>query len=88
MINIILYTRTSCAFSKRFKAYLLEQRLPFEERNIDTMQEWRDELVTYTDKLETPVCIADNSYWKLIIKGYTEKSIKVLKTALDKISSS
>jgi glutaredoxin len=44
MAQAIVYSSTTCTFCKQLKAYLDEQNISYEERNIDESEEARQEL--------------------------------------------
>jgi glutaredoxin-like protein NrdH len=44
MAQVIVYSSTNCGYCKQLKSYLEEQNIPFEERNIDENETFREEL--------------------------------------------
>jgi glutaredoxin-like protein NrdH len=44
MAQAIVYSSTNCGFCKQLKSFLEEQNIPFEERNIDENEVYREEL--------------------------------------------
>lgn len=42
--NAVVYSSTHCTFCKQLKAYLTEQNVEFEERNIDESETFAKEL--------------------------------------------
>lgn len=43
-VKAVVYSSTHCTFCKQLKAYLTEQNVEFEERNIDTSEAYAKEL--------------------------------------------
>lgn len=42
--SVIVYSSTNCTYCKQLKQYLKDQGVDFEERNIDTNEDFADEL--------------------------------------------
>lgn len=42
--QVIVYSSTTCTYCSQLKKYLNEQNIPFEDRNIDHNEVYRDEL--------------------------------------------
>lgn len=45
----MIYTITSCPASKQLKKDLVAKGIQFEEKQVDSRQEWLDEALTYGD---------------------------------------
>lgn len=43
-VKAIVYSSTHCTYCKQLKSYLTEQNIAFEERNIDTSEDYAKEL--------------------------------------------
>jgi glutaredoxin len=44
LATAIVYSSTNCNYCKQLKEYLTEQKIAFEERNIDENEAYREEL--------------------------------------------
>jgi glutaredoxin-like protein NrdH len=44
MAQAIVYTSTNCVYCKQLKAYLTEQNVSYEERNVDESEAYFEEL--------------------------------------------
>ncbi len=49
MSKVVIYTITSCPASKQLKKDLVTKGIQFEEKQVDSRQEWLDEALTYGD---------------------------------------
>lgn len=49
MSKVVIYTITSCPASKQLKKDLVAKGIQFEEKQVDSRQEWLDEALTYGD---------------------------------------
>ncbi len=69
--HIAIYTTNTCAYCVMVKRYLQMKNLPYDEINLDTNPERREELQKMTDAMTVPVTVvtADDDT-KQVIRGY------------------
>lgn len=80
-MKIILYTISTCQFSKQEKDYLTAHNLPFEEKNVEQNREFLTEMLTVGNNFAgTPLTKIEKDDGKIeVIKGFTKEEFdKVL----------
>jgi len=64
--EVVVYTTSWCGWCRKTIAYLTEQGVPFENRDIEAEDMWREELLEKTGGTSIPVVEIDGQ----IIRGY------------------
>lgn len=64
--EVIVYTTSWCGWCRKTLAYLTQQGVPFENRDIEAEEMWRDELLEKTGGTSIPVVEIDGQ----IVRGY------------------
>lgn len=80
-MKIILYTISTCEFSKQEKEYLASHNLPFEEKSVEQNREFLTEMLTVGNNFAgTPLTKIEKDDGKIeILKGFTKSEFdKVL----------
>ncbi len=74
-MKIVVYTTSTCEFSKQEKAYLQKHNLQFEERNIETNKDFLAEMMTVGNNFAgTPVTKIEKDDGTIsVLKGFTEE---------------
>jgi len=74
-MKIIIYTISSCQFSKQEKEYLASHSLPFEEKNVESNREFLTEMLTVGNNFAgTPVTKIEKDDGKIeVLKGFTRE---------------
>jgi len=80
-MKIILYTVSTCQFSKQEKEYLASHSLPFEEKSVETNREFLTEMLAVGNNFAgTPLTKIEKDDGKIeVLKGFTKEEFdKVL----------
>jgi glutaredoxin-like YruB-family protein len=64
--EVVVYTTSWCGWCRKTVAYLTEQGVAFENRDIEAEDMWREELLEKTGATSIPVVEIDGQ----IIRGY------------------
>lgn len=59
-----MYTTTACPWAEDAKDFLIEQGIPFEERDMSTNPAWRDEVEDATGQSKSPTLSIDGVWVK------------------------
>ena len=73
-MTIIFYTRPTCPWSEKLRAWLQKNKIAFELLDITESEKARDDLLEKSAQLATPTLDIDNN----IIVGFDEKKISAL----------
>ncbi len=80
-MKIVLYTISTCEFSKQEKEYLMGHSLPFEEKNVEQNREFLTEMLSVGNNFAgTPLTKIEKDDGKIeVLKGFTKEEFdKVL----------
>lgn len=59
MKNVLIYTTSTCAYCKMTKEYLKENNVPYKEKNVESDEKAREEMVEKSHQLGVPVIDID-----------------------------
>ncbi len=74
MAKPIIYTTPTCMYCKMAKAFFIENNIEFEEKNVATDAEARDEMIHKTGQLGVPVTDFGNG----IVIGFDKEKFSEL----------
>lgn len=63
-MNIILYTKTGCPWSKEIIEFLVQKEVSYEERDVFKTPEFFQELIEKTSQIKTPTLDIDGEILK------------------------
>ncbi|MBI1973452.1 glutaredoxin family protein [Candidatus Micrarchaeota archaeon] len=78
MAKVTIYTTTMCPWCHRAKEFFNENKVKYEERNVEKNPSWAQEMIDRSGQTGVPVIDVDGQ----IIVGYNEPALrKALKLA-------
>jgi glutaredoxin-like YruB-family protein len=72
--DVVVYTTSWCGWCKKTLAYLDENRVDYQNRDVETNAEWAEEMQDLTGSGGVPVIVIDGE----VIKGFNQAKIEQL----------